>query len=142
MLISEFARRAGLPVDTVRFYIRRGLLKPVAGGKGGANPYQVFTEEDLDRAKAIRMGQSLGFSLKEISALNDEFEAGAFTLERSAELMRYQLGRLEEKEAQLSEMIAYTRAKLAWLDGGGVGPEPRFRDYEACMDKRVTEAAA
>jgi MerR family regulatory protein len=34
MLISEFARAAGLSRDTVRFYVRRGLLAPLAGNKG------------------------------------------------------------------------------------------------------------
>jgi MerR family copper efflux transcriptional regulator len=142
MLISEFARAAGLTPDTVRFYVRRGLIKPETDGKGGTNPYQLFTEEHLDRARAIRMGQSLGFSLKEIGALNDEYEAaGGFSLERSAELMRSQLARLEEKAGQLNEMLAYTRAKIAWLDTGGVGPEPKFRAYEACLDKRMDAAA-
>ncbi len=142
MLISEFARAAGLTPDTVRFYVRRGLIKPETNGKGGTNPYQLFTEEHLDRAQAIRMGQSLGFSLKEIAALNDEYEAaGGFSLERSAALMRHQLARLEEKASQLEAMVAYTRTKIAWLDGGGVGPEPKFGDYAACMDKRMEAAA-
>ena len=27
-------------------------------------------------------------------------------------------------------MISYIRAKLAWLEAGGKGPEPNFTDYE------------
>ncbi len=79
MLISEFARAAGLTPDTVRFYIRRGLLKPLNGKKGGSNPYQVFTEEHVQIARMIRMGQSLGFSLREIEALNVEYQAKRLT---------------------------------------------------------------
>jgi MerR family transcriptional regulator, copper efflux regulator len=41
MLISEFARAAGLSRDTVRFYVRRGLLAPLAGNKGGSSLCQV-----------------------------------------------------------------------------------------------------
>lgn len=134
MLISEFARAAGLTPDTVRFYVRRGLLKPQTNGKGGANPYQLFDETHVETARLIRMGQSLGFSLKEISAHNDEYQAGGFTPQRSAELMRELLGRLEEKAAQVNDMAAYARAKLAWLEGGSVGPEPRFGGFGPCLD--------
>jgi DNA-binding transcriptional MerR regulator len=126
MLISEFARATGLSADTVRFYIRRGLLKPETGRKGGSNPYQIFTAEHVQTARIIKMAQALGFSLKEIAALAEEYEAGAITPARSAEIMRLQLLRLQEKAAQLNVMVAYVRAKLAWMEDGGEGPEPKF----------------
>jgi MerR family transcriptional regulator, copper efflux regulator len=130
MLISEFARATGLTRDTVRFYVRRGLLKPLAGNKGGSNPYQVFTHEHVQTARAIRMAQSLGFSLREIGVLNVEYQARRITPARGAEIMRGQLARLEEKAAHIGGMISYIRAKLAWLEAGGKGPEPNFTDYE------------
>jgi DNA-binding transcriptional MerR regulator len=130
MLISEFSRTTGLPPDTVRFYVRRGLLKPLAGIKGGTNPYQIFTDEHVQIARAIRMAQSLGFSLREIAALNVEYEAKRLTRSRGAEILRAQLIRLEEKAAHVAGMIGYVHAKLAWVDGGAKGPEPNFTDYE------------
>ena len=130
MLISEFARATGLSRDTVRFYVRRGLLKPLAGNKGGSNPYQVFTHEHVQTARAIRMAQSLGFSLREIAVLNVEYQAKRITPARGAEIMRVQLLRLEEKAAHVGDMISYIRAKLVWLEAGGRGPEPNFTDYE------------
>ncbi len=130
MLISEFARAAGLTPDTVRFYIRRGLLRPLNGKKGGSNPYQVFTEEHVQIARMIRMGQSLGFSLREIEALNVEYQAKRLTASRGAEIMRYQLKRLEQKAAHVAAMMSYIRDKLAWLERGSKGPGPNFTDYE------------
>jgi DNA-binding transcriptional MerR regulator len=134
MLISEFARRADLSTDTVRFYIRKGLLAPEVGSKGGSNPYQIFSEHDLESARMIRMGQGLGFSLREIAALAAEYNAGGMTAERSLELMRGQLARLEEKAAQVDAMVTYTRAKVAWLENGQQGPEPLFAEFEGCRD--------
>jgi MerR family transcriptional regulator, copper efflux regulator len=131
MLISEFSRATGLSADTVRFYVRRGLLKPETGSKGGSKPYQVFTAEHVRVARTIRMAQSLGFSLREITALNDEYRAGAMTESRGAEILRKQLGRLEEKAAHVNAMADYIRAKLAWLETGSHGPEPDFGDYES-----------
>lgn len=130
MLISEFVRATGLSRDTVRFYVRRGLLAPLAGNKGGSNPYQVFTNEHVQMARTIRMAQSLGFSLREIAALNVEYQAKRMTASRGAEILRWQLTRLEEKAAHVEAMIGYIRAKLAWLDAPSKGPEPNFTDYE------------
>jgi MerR family copper efflux transcriptional regulator len=44
--------------------VRRGLLTPETNGKGGRNPYQVFTAEHVRAAKFICTAQSLGLSLK------------------------------------------------------------------------------
>ncbi|WP_227307383.1 MerR family transcriptional regulator [Acidisoma cellulosilyticum] len=129
MLISEFARTTGLSTDTVRFYVRLGLLVPETSTKGGRNPYQVFTAELVDVARIIRLAQSLGFSLKEIAALGEEHRAGQMTRQRSAEIMSQQLARLEEKAAHLNAMTAYLRAKIDWLRQEDDRPEPRFSDY-------------
>lgn len=140
MLISEFARAAGLTPDTVRFYVRLGLLAPALGGKGASNPYQIFSAAHVERARLIRLAQSLGFSLKEIAAFNAEYEAGALTPERGAAILRGQLARLAEKAAQLDGMMAYMRAKIAWLESGCAGPEPALGDAAACAALVPAEA--
>lgn len=141
VLISEFARRAGMSTDTVRFYIRKGLLAPATGMKGGSNPYQIFTEEHVEAARIIKMAQSLGFSLREIAALAAEYYAGGMTPERSLELMRMQLARLEEKAEQLNAMVDYTRAKVNWLETGQKGAEPLFGEFDNCWAEPVTASA-
>ena len=118
--------RTGLSADTIRFYIRRGLLVPATGAKGGSNPYQIFTREHVTAARMIRMGQSLGMPLKEIAALNAEYRAGGMTRERSIAIMAGQLAKLEEKAAELETMSGYLRRKLLWLEAGAVGEEPSF----------------
>lgn len=137
MLISEFARAAGLSVDTVRFYVRRGLLRPEVGRKGGSNPYQIFHAEHVDAARLIRMSQSLGFSLREIGAIAAEYYDGGITPERSREIMADQLARLQLKSAELNAMLGYIRAKLDWIDGGQTGDEPSFGGHAPCdvLDK-------
>ena len=124
MLISEFAQAAGLSVDTVRFYIRRGLLTPEADGKGGRNPYQIFRDEHVATARFIRFAQNLGMSLNEIAAINDERRKGRITSERNVEILTKQLCALEQKAAEANSMATYLRAKIAWLRGGERGPMP------------------
>src|SRR5277367_4238969 len=79
------------PRDTVRFYARLGLLQPKASGKGGRHPYSVFTDKDIQVAEVIRIAQSLGMSLKEIAAFNEERRKGHLTHRRRVEIMSAQL---------------------------------------------------
>jgi MerR family copper efflux transcriptional regulator len=129
MLISDFARVTGLTRDTVRFYARLGLLRPSANGKGGRHPYSVFTDEDVRAAEVIRISQSLGMSLREIAAFNEERREGHLTSERRVEIMSAQLVRLEAQATQLETLISYVRAKIDWLTGSQRGPEPDFGNY-------------
>jgi len=66
MLISEFAQASGLSVDTVRFYVRQGLLTPKRSSKGGLRGYQEFGPSEVRIAAGIRIGQALGLSLADI----------------------------------------------------------------------------
>jgi MerR family transcriptional regulator, copper efflux regulator len=129
MLISEFARVTGLTRDTVRFYARLGLLRPQTNGKGGRHPYNVFTDKDIQAAEVIRISQSLGMSLKEIAAFNEERRKGRLTSERRVEIMSAQLVSLEAKARELEVMIRYVRAKIDYLKAGQQGPEPDFENY-------------
>jgi len=129
MLISDFARRCGLTSDTVRFYVRLGLLRPETNGKGGSRPYQVFSAEHVQAAKIIRTAQSLGMSLKEIAAISKERRAGRVTRERGIEVLTTQLGRLDAKAAELLAMKGYLRAKVDWLADGERGPPPGFETF-------------
>ncbi|WP_158808425.1 MerR family transcriptional regulator [Beijerinckia sp. L45] len=128
MLISEFARATGLTSDTVRFYVRLGLLRPCIGAKGGRLAYQVFSESDVSAAKLIRLSQAAGLSLKEIAAFGGERRAGRMTPERRMEIVSAQIEKLEGKAAELSAMANYLRAKRDWLANGkdGMQPEPGF----------------
>jgi MerR family transcriptional regulator, copper efflux regulator len=126
MLISDFARLTGLTRDTVRFYARLGLLRPQTNGKGGRHPYSVFTDKDVRAAEVIRISQSLGMSLKEIAAFNEERREGHLTCERKVEIMSAQLVRLEAKATELEVMKSYVRAKIDWLTRGKQGQQPDF----------------
>jgi len=126
VLISEFARASGLPPDTVRFYVKRGLLKPEEGPRGGSNPYQVFTSADLAMARLVRLAQSLGFTLREIGALNEELRAAGMTKARKAAILRERLAEFEAKAAEVARLTVFLRAKIAWIEGGESGPEPEL----------------
>jgi len=129
MLISEFAKVAGLPVDTVRFYIKKGLLAPMRASKGGSRPYQIFSEVDVTTARMIRLQQFLGYSLHEISLLNDEYHVGAGSTKRTSEVLRQQISRLEEKKQSIETALSFLRGKLEWVQTGKRGDAPHLEQY-------------
>ena len=118
MLISEFALTTGFSRETVRFYVRLGLLHPQTTLKGGRNPYQQFGREDLATAELIRIGQTLGLSLKEIASLMEKRRKGKLPLRGRIDMMKSQLAKLDAKAIELERLRAYVRAKIAWQEDG------------------------
>lgn len=76
MRIGEVSRRAGVGVETVRFYETRGLIgRPARPRNGG---YREYPEDTVRRIRFVRRAQRLGFSLSEIMELLElESVAGA-----------------------------------------------------------------
>lgn len=66
MTIGQLAKAAGVGVETIRYYQRRGILPTPARPQGGQRRYP---EASLKLLAFIRRGQLLGFSLEEIAAL-------------------------------------------------------------------------
>jgi len=129
MLISEFARRAALSPDTVRYYVRSRLLSPKQGTRGGRNPYQEFSESDLRIADVIRFGQALGMSLKEIGAVLGAGHEGQL------EILEQRRNDLQAKGEELLRLSRYLDAKIAWIKAGSKGAPPELQHV---MVKSVT----
>jgi MerR family transcriptional regulator, copper efflux regulator len=64
--IGSLARRAGVRIDTVRYYERNGLLAPRERLPSG---YRRYGEVEVSRLRFIRRAQALGFTLKEVREL-------------------------------------------------------------------------
>jgi MerR family mercuric resistance operon transcriptional regulator len=66
MTIGQLARRAGVGIETVRFYEREGLLEEPTRRASG---YRQYGEDVVARLRFIRRAKELGFTLKEIADL-------------------------------------------------------------------------
>ena len=66
MKIGQFAQRAGVGIDTVRYYERHGLL---SSPDRLASGYRQYSEQDLAPLRFIRRAKALGFTLVEIQEL-------------------------------------------------------------------------
>ena len=65
-LIGELAEQAGVNRETLRYYERRGLLRPL---RRTASGYRVYDRESAARLLFIKRAQAFGFSLEEIRDL-------------------------------------------------------------------------
>lgn len=66
MSIGSMADSAGVNVETIRFYQRKGLLNKPMRQRGEIRRYGL---KDVARVKFVKAAQKLGFSLEEIAAL-------------------------------------------------------------------------
>ena len=66
LTIGAFAKAAGVNVETIRFYQRKGLLPEPDKPYGSIRRYG---ETDVARVKFVKSAQRLGFSLDEVAGL-------------------------------------------------------------------------
>jgi MerR family mercuric resistance operon transcriptional regulator len=96
--IGGLAKAAGVGVETVRYYQRRGLLPEPARPPGEVRRYG---DEDVRRLRFIRSAQAAGFTLNEIRELLD-LDASDDRA-RARELAQSRVAALDEKIAELRE---------------------------------------
>jgi MerR family mercuric resistance operon transcriptional regulator len=96
--IGALAKAAGVGVETVRYYQRRGLLPEPARPPGEIRRYG---EEDARRLRFIRSAQAAGFTLSEIAELLDLDAADDRA--RARELAQARVAALDEKIAELKQ---------------------------------------
>ena len=114
-LISEFAEKAGISVDTVRFYIKKGILKPECGSKGGNNPYRIFSEADLEDIQTLKVCQLLGMTLSEVREFLEVTRSGSIRNRKMASRVEERRAQLLKRKDEIQELIYYLDAKLAWI---------------------------
>jgi len=113
---GEVAERAGVNIQTVRFYERRGLLPEPPRLRSG---YRQYDAEAVSRLRFIRRAQELGFTLDEIA---DLLSLHSRPDESAAEVKRRASGKIEEIAARirdLERMKARLEAISAACDGHG-----------------------
>lgn len=66
LTIAKLATAAGVNVETIRFYQRKGLIREPPRPMGGVRHYG---ESDVARVRFIKAAQRIGFTLEEIRQL-------------------------------------------------------------------------
>ncbi len=90
--IGDVATRAGVSVDTVRYYERLKLLPRASRTSGG---FRLFGPESIERVQFIKQAQELGLTLDEIKGLLAT--GGAEECRRVRDLLSKKIGELDGK---------------------------------------------
>ncbi|HLH08940.1 MAG TPA: MerR family transcriptional regulator [Terriglobales bacterium] len=122
MRIGELSKRAGLNIQTIRFYERKQVLREPQRTSSG---YRCYESADLERLIFIRQSQMLGFTLREIRQMVELHHQiarlpsnGAHSREcrTLATMTQEKLSVIEEKIAALKSMRRELRGMLRQLE--------------------------
>ena len=122
LTIGQLAHDAGVNVETIRYYERRGLLRQPPRTRAG---YRQYSEDDVRRLQFIARAKRLGFTLAEIAILGTGDSSSAEGIIRIAQS---KIRLLEGRQRELSD----TRSRLRQLVG-----LCEDSDSEDCVGLRV-----
>jgi MerR family mercuric resistance operon transcriptional regulator len=116
LTIGELAQRAGVGVETIRFYERKGLIaQPVRPAAG----FRAYPQDVVARLGFVHEAKQLGFTLKEIRELlklrdNPQTDAAAVRGRAAAKLAQ-----IEDGINQFQRMRVTLRDLLSRCPGSG-----------------------
>lgn len=105
--IGDVAARAGVSVDTVRYYERERLLPSTRRSRGG---FRLFGPDAVDRIRFIKQAQELGFALDEIRTMLRA--DGSAECRHVHDLLK---ARLAEVDERMRRMRAFRRQLATYL---------------------------
>jgi len=116
--IGALAKRAGVSIDTVRYYEKSGLLAPETRLPSG---YRRYGDLQLFRLRFIRRAQELGFTLKDVrDLLGLSKQRDVARVKRAAER---KLAEVEQKIAALERVRSGLAQLVSACPGHGQAKE-------------------
>lgn len=108
LTIGRLAKVAGVNVETIRYYQRRGLVEEPSKPLGG---YRRYASSAVSRVRFIKRAQQLGFTLEEVTELL-RLEDGQNCRETRL-LAENKLGSIEKRIADLTRMHRMLKGLIA-----------------------------
>ena len=109
--VGKLAKAAGIKIESVRFYEKRGLLPEPNRLPSG---YRIYSGETVKRIRFIKRAQELGFTLEEIAnllAITDDPNADCGDIRDQAEDkiadIKQRIKDLNAMHAALSKLSKY-----------------------------------
>lgn len=110
MRSGQVARDAGVNVETLRYYERRGILQ---APERRASGYREYTEEAVGVVRFVKRAQELGFSLDEVETLLTLASGGPESCDSARALASRKLGELDTKMRSIHAMQESLRRLVA-----------------------------
>ena len=98
--VKDIAIAANVTTDAVRFYTKKGLLKPT---RNKANNYQMYNHADLVRVRFISKAKILGYTLNEIKQITHASEKSETPCPMVRDIIKK---RIKKNKKQFDEAMA------------------------------------
>lgn len=116
LTIGKVAKQAEVPIDTIRFYEREGLIPRPARRPSG---YRDYPAETVKRLRFIRRAKDLGFTLGEIAELLQLTERSQHDMAGMKRAAEAKLALVEAKIVELNRMRAALTTMVTACPGHG-----------------------
>lgn len=113
MTISEVSEKYGLPVDTLRYYEKVGLISPVHRKKSGVRDY---TPGDCRWVEFIKCMRGAGLSIETLIEYVALFRRGNRTLQKRKNLLIKERDALAARVAEMQEVLKRLNHKIEVYD--------------------------
>lgn len=114
MTVAKLAKETRVNTDTIRYYVRIGLLKPE---REKVNNYHIFSPQDANQLKFIHHAKHLGYTLKEIQQIIKQSEAGNSPCPIVREIIQNRIEDTRRKVQELQDLQRRMEAALQqWKD--------------------------
>jgi DNA-binding transcriptional MerR regulator len=139
--ISELAQRAEVPVSTVRYYERIGLMPSPARSPNG---YRVYDESAVEHLAFISRAKTMGVPLEQVSELIALWSTGGCRSlqDRIRSFLVEKIGALRSQKLELTEFEQQLAELLGRLGGVVGSPGLCDLDYECVHLETDREAIA
>lgn len=98
---SVLAKNVNVPIFTVRYYTRIGLLQP---RKQTSNGYKVYQPSDAMRLRFIIAAKNLGFTLAEITQILEKAEHGESPCPSVRQIIVHHISENKRKICELEKL--------------------------------------
>jgi len=105
--IGQLAHDAGVNIETIRYYERRGLLRDPPRSNSG---YRQYSADDLWRLQFIARAKRLGFTLAEVASLvgpenRSSAESVLLMARAKVQSLEAERARIDDTRSRLSRLI-------------------------------------
>ncbi len=130
--IGQVADAVNVPVSTLRYYEREGLLAPDGRTEGN---YRVYGPDAVERVRFIRASQAVGFSLEDIKALLDVRDGVTAPCAEVEQLIEHRLAEVRQRLADLRAVDRHLKNYLS------VCRESTDREHCEVLDELSSQSA-
>lgn len=111
MTINELAKKHAITPAAIRHYEKFGLFDHHV--LRGHNGYRQFSSDASRRIELIRLGQHVGFSLREMAEKLRHWDDSTMSTEQKKQALTEQLHKIEKKITELHRVQSFIKQEIA-----------------------------